>query len=197
MFNHGDFISMVLAIEKWKNRNGTGIGILIISPEDIPTKFKFRLDKFYSNNEAEYEAIIVGLKILHELGAKHVDIKGDSQLVVKQLTKEYKCVKENLTSYFVTANVLLKRFDRANIQHVPRIGNQEKNHLAQIASGYRISEVKFEELIKIREKLASTESTLDKLSTPKIRGTRESNKYTNGENYTEIFAIDNLSDDDW
>jgi ribonuclease HI len=107
------------------HKNGNGVGLLIISPENIPTKFKFRLDEFCSNNEAEYEALIAGLEILQEPGAKHVEIKGDSEFVVKQLTKEYKCVKENLIIYFVTAKALLKRFNLAKIQHVPRIENQE------------------------------------------------------------------------
>jgi len=93
-----------------------GVGILIISPENIPTKFNFRLDEFCSNNEAEYEALIADLEILQELGAKHVEIKEDSELVVKQLTKEFKCVNENLIIYFFTAKALLKRFDLANIQ---------------------------------------------------------------------------------
>ena len=53
---------------------------------------------------------------------------------------------------------------------MPRIKNQEANDLAQIASGYRISEIKFEELIKIREKLASKKSAPDKLSIPKLGG---------------------------
>jgi len=72
--------------------------------------------------------------MLLELGAKDVEIRGDSELVIKQLTKEYKCVKGNLVIYFATAIALLKRFDLANIQHVPRIENQEANDLAQIAS---------------------------------------------------------------
>jgi len=53
---------------------------------------------------------------------------------------------------------------------VPRIENQEANDLGQIASGYRVIEVKLEELIKIREKLASKEVDSDKLSTPKLEG---------------------------
>jgi len=48
-------------------------------------------------------------------------------------------LKQNLIIYFVTAKALFKRFDLANIQHVPQIENQEANDLAQIASCYRIS----------------------------------------------------------
>jgi len=73
------------------------------------------------------------------MGAKHVEIKGDYELVVKQLTKKYKCVQENLIFYFATAKALLKRFVLASTQHVPEIENQEANDLVQIASGYRIS----------------------------------------------------------
>jgi len=80
---------------------------------------------------------------------------------------------------------------------MPSIENQEANDLAQIASGYRITEIKFKELIKIRDKLASKKSGSDELSTPKLRGARESNDEIFSSSFGEIFAIDNLSDNDW
>ena len=58
------------------HRNGSGVGVLIIPPEGIPTKFKYKLyGPRCSNNEAEYEALIVGLEALLELGATRFEIK--------------------------------------------------------------------------------------------------------------------------
>ncbi|XP_050908225.1 uncharacterized protein LOC127121832 [Lathyrus oleraceus] len=88
-------------------KDGIGIGVLIISPNKIPTKFKYQTEGSCSNNEAEYEALIVGLKILLELGETRVEISGDYELVVKRINGEYKCVKENLIMYFMVANRLL------------------------------------------------------------------------------------------
>lgn len=85
-----------LEMEPWKlyfdgfsHKNVTGVGILIVSPNKISNKFKYRINGSCLNNEAEYEALIAGLGILLELGAKRVKIKGDSELVVTHIMKEY------------------------------------------------------------------------------------------------------------
>ncbi|XP_050875690.1 uncharacterized protein LOC127079335 [Lathyrus oleraceus] len=121
------------------HKDGIGIGVLILSPQDIPTRFKCRIDKKCSNNEPEYEALITGLRILKELGASRIEVRGDSELVIKQVTREYKCIKENLLKYFVMTTQLLEHFEIADITHVPRNENKEAKDLAQIASGYKIS----------------------------------------------------------
>lgn len=69
--------------ERSRHKNETRIGIIIISPKDIPTKFKFMIEGSYFNNESQYKAFIADLEILLNLGAYRVEIKGDSKLVVK------------------------------------------------------------------------------------------------------------------
>ena len=81
-------------------------------------------------NEAEYEALITGFQIMLDIGIKDVGIKGDLELVVKQLTKEYKCVKNHLVMYVAKALSLLQKFDNVLISHVRRINNQEANDMA-------------------------------------------------------------------
>lgn len=124
-----------------------------------------------------------------ELGATRVKISRDSELLIKQITKEYKCVKENLIVYFVIGNRLLRKFDYMNIRHIPRLKNQETNDLAQIASRYKVSKEKLEHLIDVRGRVMATKLSPSDLEMTKLG-------YADGENF-EILAINNLTNTDW
>ncbi|XP_050920149.1 uncharacterized protein LOC127137768 [Lathyrus oleraceus] len=141
------------------HKNGTGVGVVIISPNKIPMTFQYKVKGIFSNNKAEYESLITRLEMLLELGATQVEIMGDSELVIKQITKEYRCVKENLIMYFKIASRLLKKFEMVYIRHIPRIENMIANDLAQIASGYKISREKLHKVIEVRGKVVATRLT--------------------------------------
>lgn len=132
------------------------------------TKFKYKVEGSCSNNEAEYEALIVRLEILLELVAKWVEIKGDSELVVNQITKEYKCIKDNLIMYLAIINRLIKCFDFMDIQHIPKSENHEANEMAQISLGYKVPKERLKYLIEVRGRvqairLSPSDLTLTKL----------------------------------
>ena len=71
------------------NNCGAGAGLMLISPEGhkitCALKFSFKA----SNNEAEYEAFLVGLRLAKEMKVGYLQIFSDSQLIVKQVTEEY------------------------------------------------------------------------------------------------------------
>ena len=114
------------------------------------TTLSFNLDFECTNNQAEYEALVIGLEILQELKAENVLIMGDSQLVLKQLSGEFKCTSVSLAPYFTVAVQLLGEFKEISFQHVPREANWEADELAQIALGLNLSEELTHRLIWLR-----------------------------------------------
>ena len=85
---------MVYSVEvvPWKvfvdgasSASGAEARIVVITPEGIKLEHSFRLGFKASNNEAEYEALLAGLRVVSDLGAKEVEIYSDSRLVVNQV----------------------------------------------------------------------------------------------------------------
>jgi ribonuclease HI len=66
-------------------REGQGVGIILISSRGVIFEQSVRLEYFCTNNQAEYEAILLGLQILSSIGMKHVEAFGDSLLVVQKI----------------------------------------------------------------------------------------------------------------
>ncbi|GKV11259.1 hypothetical protein SLEP1_g22525 [Rubroshorea leprosula] len=130
-----------------------GAGIIIVSSDGIKTQWCFQLDFECTNNQAEYEALVIGLELLVELNVPSVEIVGDSQLVLKQLSGEYKCTSMVLSPYFATAIQLLEEFDDVSLKHIHRNMNIEANELAQIASSVKMPEGILEKVIVIEKRI--------------------------------------------
>jgi hypothetical protein len=84
---------------------------------------------------AEYEALLCGLKIAIELGVKHLDVRGDSQLVIDQVMKNASCHDDKMEAYCKAVRALEDKFYGIELNHVPRRYNEEADELAKIASG--------------------------------------------------------------
>ena len=70
---------------------GSGARVVLISPDGSRLRYAICLHFLASNNAAEYEALINGLRIAIELGATRLYVHGDSELVVDQVMKESSC----------------------------------------------------------------------------------------------------------
>jgi len=89
-----------------------------------------------TNNVAEYEGLLLGLKHARDLGYREVEVRADSQLLIRQLKGEYAVRHAGLKPLHAEALRLLRRFDRFDLQHVPR----EENALADEMSNRAIDE---------------------------------------------------------
>ena len=86
-----------------------------------------------TNNQAEYRAIIAALEKAIELGATHVVINSDSELVVKQLNGRYRVKNAHLKPLYQKIKQLQSSLEEFTITHIPREQNKEADRLANKA----------------------------------------------------------------
>jgi ribonuclease HI len=111
-----------------------GAGVVLIDPHGEQVKYMVHLDFEATNNMAEYEALIFGLTAALSLEVQELLVKGDSQLVIRQVRGECCCNNPQLAAYLVHVRRLEKDFDVLELQHVPREGNLAADALFTRAS---------------------------------------------------------------
>ena len=113
----------------------TGAGLHFVSPLREHMRYVVRLHFPASNNMAEYEALLSGLRIAIELGIKRLDVRGDSQLIIDQVMKEASYHDEKMVAYCNAVRRLEDKFDGLELNHIAHKYNKEADELAKIASG--------------------------------------------------------------
>src|SRR5438876_6158479 len=78
---------------------GAGAGIMLISPTGERLKYVLQIHFPTSNNAAEYEALLHGLCITILLGIRRLVVRGDSELVINPVQKEYSCTSTKMSAY--------------------------------------------------------------------------------------------------
>jgi ribonuclease HI len=111
-----------------------GAGLLFISPLRKHVRYVIRLHFPASNNVAEYEALVNGLRIAVELGVRRLDAHGDSQLVIDQVMKNSHCRDRKIEAYCDKVRRLEDKFYELELNHVARWYNETADELAKIAS---------------------------------------------------------------
>uniref|UniRef100_A0A2N9G0X2 RNA-directed DNA polymerase n=1 Tax=Fagus sylvatica TaxID=28930 RepID=A0A2N9G0X2_FAGSY len=131
---NSDEVEWKLFVDGASNSKGSGAGIVLISPEGLVLEQAVRLKFSASNNEAEYEAMLIGLRTAKKLGAGNLQIFCDSQLVANQISGEYQARDDRMSAYLTVARTLLSEFDSTHVAQIGREHNSHADVLAKLAT---------------------------------------------------------------
>jgi ribonuclease HI len=121
--------------DKSKRVQGVGAGVVLISPQGDKLKYVLRMSfPQASNNEAEYEALLHGMKMAKACRVTRLKIFGDSNLVVQQVMNRCDAISDNMIAYRNLYYYLEGTFDGCEVLHVSRASNEEADNLANIRS---------------------------------------------------------------
>lgn len=115
------------------NPGPAGVGVVLRSADNTPLVTLGRFIGRATNNVAEYRALIAGLEEAKKLSAKKILIRGDSELIIKQMRGEYRVKHPDLRELYDEAQFLLHQFDQAKIEHNLRHKNALADKLANLA----------------------------------------------------------------
>ncbi|CAL5375032.1 unnamed protein product [Camellia sinensis] len=127
-----------------------GTGIVLTSKSGEKLYLSYKLDFHCSNNEAEYEALMLGLIAAEKHSIKKIQIRGDSKLIVKQVSGQFVLKEPALATYRTTVRRLLDKFQKVEIEHVSRSDNKFSDALATLGAGVDIPEEEAIIIIKKR-----------------------------------------------
>jgi ribonuclease HI len=113
---------------------GAGAGVLLISPTGEQLKYVLQIFWKVSNNEAEYEALLHGLRLAVSLGIQRLLVYGDSAVVINQFNKSWDCNKENMDAYCVEVRKLENKFYGLEFHHIVRDNNIAADVLSKLGS---------------------------------------------------------------
>ncbi|XP_024015134.1 uncharacterized protein LOC112088911 [Eutrema salsugineum] len=123
-----------LHVDGSSSKHGSGIGIRLTSPTGEILEQSFRLNFHASNNEAEYEALIAGIRLAQGIGVRKIRTFCDSQLVACQFNGEYEAKDGRMGAYLRVVRELVQKFDEFELTLIPRGENTSAGALAALAS---------------------------------------------------------------
>jgi ribonuclease HI len=140
-----------------KRVSGAGAGVVLVSPQGDKIRYVLRMSFTNpSNNEAEYKAILHGMRMAKACSATRIRIHRDSNLIAQQVMKECDATCANMIAYRAMYDKLEGGFEGCEVTHIGRESNEEAYSLANIGSkclpippGIFFEEI-FERSIKIK-----------------------------------------------
>ena len=103
------------------NQKGSRIRLVLISPEKVIVEKSLRLNFSATNNEAEYETLLMGMAMVQRMGGKSIKVFSDSSLVVSQVKGEFEVKDKRMQGYLDLVKCLQSKFDSFDLLHIPEM----------------------------------------------------------------------------
>jgi ribonuclease HI len=113
---------------------GAGAAAVLVAPSKVRTCYAIRLDFSYTNNIAEYEALLLGLRKLKAMGIRRAVLKIDSQVISGHIDKSCKARDPKLEKYLDTVRRIEASFEGFSVKNIPRGENEHADLLAKSAA---------------------------------------------------------------
>nr|XP_025662042.1 uncharacterized protein LOC112757703 [Arachis hypogaea] len=126
--------SWTLFVDGASNPQGAGAGILLESSDGIILEHSLRFSFKANNNQAEYEALIAGLRLATNLHVDNLKVYCDLLLVVQQVNHSFQTKDQILLKYLDIVQQLLNGFSKIEVIHIPREQNHRANVLSKLAT---------------------------------------------------------------
>ncbi|XP_065007552.1 uncharacterized protein LOC135638367 [Musa acuminata AAA Group] len=124
----------ILHVDGSANSRGAGAGLVLLAPDGCSFERSLRFRFKATNNEAEYKALLAGLRLALEMQVDAIHVLTDSQLVAKQLSGGYEARDATMAKYLARVRDLTPRFPYFTLSNVPREENERADALAKLAS---------------------------------------------------------------
>ena len=111
-----------LYVDKAANQRGSGVGLVLVSPENITIEKSLRLSFLATNNETEYEALLMGMRMVQKMGRKAVKVFSDSKLVVGQVRGDLEARDPRMQEYLCQIMSIQSKFEVFDLSHIPEVG---------------------------------------------------------------------------
>ena len=111
-----------------------GVRVVITAHNGEELKYGVQLKFPATNNEAEYEGILTGLRLGRALGAKHLLVQNDSKLVIGQIKGDYEAKEKMMQKYLKLTKHLTQEFEEVEFVQVPRSQNIAADKISKLAS---------------------------------------------------------------
>ena len=127
-------LSWKVYVDGVANDRGSKVRLVLISPKRITIEKSLRLGFSATNNEAEYEALSVGMTMVQKIGGKTTEMFSDSRLVVGQVQGELEARDLKMQEYLNQVRHLQFGFKSFNLSQIPKSRNTHANSLATLAT---------------------------------------------------------------